>query len=113
AVELLTKLAAGPHGPTARRALAAYAIDKGKSEVARATLSDAAEGTFTAADRVAIGALAHADVAAIATALDAVLEDPELGVLASAVRAAIAPVEIGSGDRSRARPDTPNGRAPV
>jgi tetratricopeptide (TPR) repeat protein len=88
-VEALRAVAEGSHGALALRALAARAIELGDAEAARSATSSGDSDAFSAADRVALAALAGGGRDAIEPWLDTLLADPDLSAIAASANALV------------------------
>jgi lipopolysaccharide biosynthesis regulator YciM len=107
AVEAFRGVSSGSHGALARRALAARAIEIGDAAAAKSATEAADSEAFSAADRVALAALAGGSRAEIDPWVDALLADPELAAVAAAATAvssegASAPIHAVGSPRARA-----------
>jgi lipopolysaccharide biosynthesis regulator YciM len=85
----LAQLAKGRHAAVARRAIVARALEKGRGDEAIAAMGDADDATFAPKDRAVIGTLAQADAGALEKWLAPLDRDPEMSLLAAAIRAAV------------------------
>src|SRR6185369_16371093 len=84
----LGQLAKGRHAAIARRALVARALEKGRGDEAIAAMGDADDAMFGATDRAVVATLAQADAASLEKWLAPIDRDPEVELLAAAIRAA-------------------------
>jgi cellulose synthase operon protein C len=107
AVPLLGHLMDGSLAGLARRALAAHGIKSDNPTFALSVLSDVADPAFSAADKVAIAALAKAETTKGQSALESLESDPDLNLLANAVRAATGNVISDVGSRGSAKIASP------
>ncbi len=102
ASEWLSELAAGPHGAIAKRMQAMRAIETGDQQALERVLATPGSATFSAADRVALGALFQTDMVALRPFLDAVSADEDHRALSWAALSAIAPTR---GEQAEQRVD--------
>lgn len=97
AAQALRSVASGSHGDLARRALAARAIELGDADAARVATS-ASGNAFSAADRVALAALAGGARDDVDESIDALIGDPDYAALSAAASAALSdPAAPGAG----------------
>ncbi len=85
----LRAVVAGSHGPLAARAVAARAIELGDAEATRAALDQAPASAFSAADRIAIGALGGATREELDAFVDDTVRDAQLAPLVVAATSAL------------------------
>jgi predicted Zn-dependent protease len=88
-VQRLERLAHGTLPRIARRALAAFALEKGDAVAVMSSLNQSPEETFTSRDRAVIAALVGAEAPSLEKWLEPLDRDREWGMLASAIRSAL------------------------
>jgi tetratricopeptide (TPR) repeat protein len=111
AVDALREVTGGSHGPLARRALAARAIELGDAAAARAATEAADTAAFSPIDRVVLAALTGGAIDDARPWISACENDPETKAVAAAASAVL--TDPARSDRDLVAVGQPDGQASV